>query len=63
MVEGAVEVGGGTDSLSKEGVDSGLVGTLVVVVINGRGRAAINMGDGLECLVGERQVKGGAGGV
>ena len=54
---------GGTNSLSKEGVDTGLAGILVVAVINGRGRAAINVGDGLECLVGERQVAGGAGGV
>ena len=30
-----------------------------MAVINGRGRAAINVGDGLECLVGERQVAGG----
>ena len=36
---------------------------MVVAVINGRGRAAISVGDGLECLVGERQVAGGAGGV
>ena len=34
-----------------------------MAVINGRGRAAINVGDGLECLVGERQVVGGAVGV
>ena len=44
-------------------LDTGLAGTLVVAVINGCGRAAINVGDGLECLMGERQVAGGAGGV
>ena len=34
-----------------------------MAVINGRGRAAVNVRYGLECLVGERQVAGGAGGV
>ena len=34
-----------------------------MAVINGRGRAAVNVRDGLECLVGERQVAGGAGGI
>ena len=46
-----------------EGTDACLAGSLIVEVVDGSGQSAVDVGDGLERLVGDGQVAHGTDGV
>ena len=51
------------DSLANEGIDAGLAGTLLEAVVEGRGGPSVDVGDGLEGIMADRQEAGGTGGI
>ena len=61
--EGADATVGWTELLAKEGIDASLAGALLEAMINGRRGVSVDVGDGLESVMGDGQEAGCSGGV